>query len=122
MAKSIADNITDTFQNIFLAGVGALSIGGEKAKEIIDDLVERGQMTVDQGRKMNEELKHKAEQGATKIREDSIRAYVASLTPEERKEFAEQMAKIAQEMEEKDSSDEVVVEAEEVADSNGKDE
>ena len=32
MANNIANNLTETFQNIFLAGVGALSIGGEKAK------------------------------------------------------------------------------------------
>lgn len=115
MANNIANNLTETFQNIFLAGVGALSIGGEKAKAVIDDLVERGQVTVDQGRKINEELKHKAEEGAGKLREESIRAYVRSLSPEERVAFAEQMAQIAREMEQ-DGNDDVVVEAEEVAD------
>ena len=115
MTNNVASNLTETFQNIFLAGVGALSIGGEKAKAIIDDLVERGQVTVDQGRKMNEELKHKAEESVSKVREESIRAYVRSLTPEERIAFAEQMAQIAREMED-DGIDDVVVEAEEVAD------
>ena len=115
MANNVANNLTETFQNIFLAGVGALSIGGEKAKAVIDDLVERGQVTVDQGRKMNEELKHKAEESVNKVREESIRAYVRSLTPEERVAFAEQMAQIAREMGE-DGSDDVVVEAEEIAD------
>ena len=115
MANNIANNLTETFQNIFLAGVGALSIGGEKAKAVIDDLVERGQVTVDQGRTINEELKPKAEEGAGKLREESIRAYVRSLSPEERVAFAEQMAQIAREMEQ-DGNDDVVVEAEEVAD------
>ena len=77
--------------------------------------MERGQVTVDQGRKMNEELKHKAEESVSKVREESIRAYVRSLTPEERIAFAEQMAQIAREMED-DGKDDVVVEAEEVAD------
>lgn len=116
MANNIASNLGETFQNIFLAGVGALSIGGEKAKEVIDDLVERGQVTVDEGRKMNEQLKHKAAQSVNKMREESIRAYVRSLTPEERIEFAEQMAQIARDMEHaNDDVDEVVVEAEEDA-------
>ncbi len=115
MTNNVANNLTETFQNIFLAGVGALSIGGEKAKAVIDDLVERGQVTVDQGRKLNEELKHKAEDSVSKVREESIRAYVRSLTPEERIAFAEQMAQIAREMED-DGIDGVVVEAEEVAD------
>lgn len=114
MTNNVANNLAETFQNIFLAGVGALSIGGEKAKAVIDDLVERGQVTVDQGRKMNEELKHKAEESVSKVREESIRAYVRSLTPEERVAFAEQMAQIAREMGE-DDNDDVVVEAEEVA-------
>ena len=114
MTNNVANNLTETFQNIFLAGVGALSIGGEKAKAVIDDLVERGQVTVDQGRKLNEELKHKAEDSVSKVREESIRA-VRSLTPEERIAFAEQMAQIAREMED-DGIDDVVVEAEEVAD------
>ena len=106
MTNNVANNLTETFQNIFLAGVGALSIGGEKAKAVIDDLVERGQVTVDQGRKLNEELKHKAEDSVSKVRE---------LTPEERIAFAEQMAQIARERED-DGIDDVVVEAEEVAD------
>ena len=110
MTNNVANNLTETFQNIFLAGVGALSIGGEKAKAVIDDLVERGQVTVDQGRKLNEELKHKAEESVSKVREESIRAYVRSLTPEERIAFAEQMAQIAREMED-DGIDDVVVEA-----------
>lgn len=120
MANNVVDNITETFQNIFLAGVGALSIGGEKAKDIVDDLVERGQVTVEQGRKINEELKHKASESKAKIREDSVRAYVKSLSPEERESFADQVAALAQELndaeeaEQVDDPDEVIIEAEEV--------
>ena len=35
MAKSIEDG----FKDIFLAGVGALAITGEKAKEVVDTLI-----------------------------------------------------------------------------------
>lgn len=118
MANNNSSNLSEAFQNIFLAGVGALSIGGEKAKEVIDGLVERGQVTVDEGLKMNEELKHKAAAGASKVREETIRAYVRSLSPEERVAFAEQMAQIAREMEQEAEDDEVVVEAETVEDEN----
>ena len=98
MANNTASNIVDTFQNIFLAGVGALSIGGDKAKEVIDELIERGQVTVDQGRKLNEELKHKASESTSKLREESIRAYVDTLSPEERANFAAQMGQLAREI------------------------
>ena len=37
MAKSIEDG----FKDIFLAGVGALAITGEKAKEVVDTLIEK---------------------------------------------------------------------------------
>lgn len=118
MANNTTSSLSETFQNIFLAGIGALSIGGEKAKEVIDGLVERGQVTVDEGLKMNEELKHKATASVNKVREESIRAYVRSLSPEERIEFAEQMAQIARDMEQEAEDDEVVVEAEEVDDAD----
>ena len=120
MANNVVDNIADTFQNIFLAGVGALSIGGEKAKEVVDDLVERGQVTVEQGRKINEELKYKADESWNKFRGDSARAYVKSLSPEERANFAEQVAVAAQELNDAEEAkqaseqDEVIIEAEEV--------
>lgn len=115
MANNIGNNIAESFQNIFLAGVGALSIGGEKAREVIDDLVQRGKVTVEEGRKMNEKLKHDAATGASKVREESIRAYVRSLSPEERIAFAEQMAEIAREMEEQsDMVDDEVIDAEDV--------
>jgi polyhydroxyalkanoate synthesis regulator phasin len=114
MANNVTDNIAESFQNIFLAGVGALSIGGEKAKVVLDDLVARGQVTVEQGRKINEELKHKAADGTSKFHEDSVRAYVKSLSPEDRSKFAESMAALAKEIDEEES-DEVVVEAEEAA-------
>lgn len=114
MAKNIADNITESFQNIFLAGVGALAIGGEKAKVIVDELVEKGQVTVEQGRKINEELKHKAAEGTSKFHEESVRAYVKSLSPEDRAAFAERMAALADEITAEEAANEVVVEAEEV--------
>lgn len=118
MADNITNNIAESFQNIFLAGVGALSIGGEKAKEVIDELVERGQVTVEQGRKLNEELKHKAAADASKMREDAVRAYIQSLSPEDRTAFAQQMAEIAREVNEQET-DEVIIEAENVAGSAG---
>ena len=58
MAKSIEDG----FKDIFLAGVGALAITGEKAKEVVDTLIEKGSITVEQGKDINQELQHKATQ------------------------------------------------------------
>ena len=106
-------NISDGFRDIFLAGVGALSIGGEKAKETLDELVQRGQISVDEGKKINEELKHKAQSATAPLRDDTIRAYVKSLTKEERAAFAERVSNIVEEANAKDAKEDVVdVEAE----------
>lgn len=49
-------------RKVFLAGVGALATGVEKSQEIVDDLVKKGEITVEQGKQLNAELKHKAAQ------------------------------------------------------------
>ena len=47
-------------KKIFLAGVGAVATTAETTKDIIDKLVEKGELTVEQGRGFNEELKRNA--------------------------------------------------------------
>ena len=47
-------------KKIFLAGVGAAATTAERTKDIIDKLVEKGELTVEQGRGFNEELKRNA--------------------------------------------------------------
>lgn len=46
------------FKNIFLAGVGATAYSMEKAAEMVDELVKKGELTVQQGKAVNDELKH----------------------------------------------------------------
>lgn len=88
-------NFGDGFKDIFMAGVGAMAITGEKTKELIDQLIEKGELTVDQGKQINSELKHKAEGVATTLRYDALEARMAAMTPEERAEFAARAAEIA---------------------------
>lgn len=51
-------NISEDLKKIFLFGVGAVAITAEKSKVLIDELVEKGDLTVQQGKILNEELKH----------------------------------------------------------------
>ncbi|WEV72578.1 hypothetical protein [Bifidobacterium sp. ESL0790] len=53
----------DGLRKVFLAGVGALATTVEKGQEIVDDLVKKGELTVEQGKSLNSELKRRA-QGA----------------------------------------------------------
>ena len=78
----------DGFKGIFLAGIGAVAIGAEKGKELVDQLVARGEMTVEQGRQINTELKHRASNLESSIRRDTIEARMSMMSPDERVEFA----------------------------------
>lgn len=50
--------ITEEMKKIILAGIGAAATTAEKSKEIVDQLVKKGELTVEQGKVLNEELKH----------------------------------------------------------------
>ena len=89
--------MSDAFKDIFLAGVGAVAIGAEKSKELIDQLIAKGELTVDQGEALNEELKHKADAAESTIQDDVLAAHMASMTAEQRKAFAEKVARYAEE-------------------------
>lgn len=47
----------DMLKKVFLAGIGTLALTYEKANEMVGTLVEKGKITVDQGKELNEELK-----------------------------------------------------------------
>ena len=48
----------DGLRKVFLAGVGALATTVEKSQEIVDALVKKGELTVEQGKALNAALKH----------------------------------------------------------------
>ena len=50
------DHLSEDFKTVLLAGIGMASITAEKAKELLTELVEKGRLTVEQGRVLNEEL------------------------------------------------------------------
>ena len=43
------EKISDSMKKILLAGIGAAATTAEKSKEILDDLVKKGELTVEQG-------------------------------------------------------------------------
>ena len=88
-------NIGDGFKNIFLAGIGAMAYTGEKGKEIIDQLVEKGEITLDQGKELNKELKRKAGETSVSLRDGALEAYMKMMTPEDREAFAAKAVELA---------------------------
>lgn len=45
------------FKNIMLAGIGAAATTYEKSAKIVDEMVAKGKLTVDEGKELSEELK-----------------------------------------------------------------
>ena len=86
--------LSDGFKDIFLAGIGAMAITGEKTKDLVDQLISKGELTVDQGKQINTELKHKAEDVAASVRYDVLEARMAAMTPKEgRRPFYPELGK-----------------------------
>lgn len=112
-------NLSDGFKDVFLAGIGAMAITGEKTKELVDQLISRGELTVDQGKQINTELRHKAEEVAATVRYDALEACMAAMTPEERAEFAAKAAEFAAKADAKAAADVEVGDASEVETADG---
>lgn len=52
------DRLGEDVKKVLLAGIGAAALTAEKSKDVIDELVKKGELTIEQGKIINEELKH----------------------------------------------------------------
>ena len=73
------EKISDSMKKILLAGIGAAATTAEKSKEI---LVKKGELTVEQGKVLNEELKHNVKQTFKKDEQDPADV-LKGMTPEQ---------------------------------------
>ena len=91
----------DGLKKLLLAGVGTVVVTAEKSREILDELVKKGELTVEQGKVLNQELKHniketikaKTSSSAEAPKED-IRDTLSKLSPEQLSELKEQILKM----------------------------
>ena len=47
----------DGLKKIILMGIGAAAMTAEKSQQIVDEMVKKGELTVEQGKELNQELK-----------------------------------------------------------------
>ena len=59
-------DLGEGIKKLLLAGIGTAAMTAEKSKEVVEQLVKKGELTVEQGKVLNEELKHNV---AEKLRE-----------------------------------------------------
>ena len=105
--------IADTIHTIFLAGVGAVAATGEKGSELFQQLVAKGEETVQQGKDVNNELLKQAKGKVSDTAESALRSYLKTLSPEERAKFVASVQKAAADAESDtaDAAQEVAAEA-----------
>ena len=52
------EQLGEGIRKLLLAGIGAAAVTKEKSETILRELVKKGELTVEQGKVLNEELKH----------------------------------------------------------------
>lgn len=83
----------------FLATVGAVAITAEKSQQVVEDLVKKGELTVQQGKSLNQELSRKAKEAAQETTDGALRAFLEALSDEDRAAYAAKVAQMAADIE-----------------------
>lgn len=81
------ERLTDGLKKILLAGIGTVAVTAEKSKEVLDEMVKRGELTVEQGKVLNQELKHNIKDTVKK----NVNVSVKPQSPEELEELLDKM-------------------------------
>lgn len=84
------EKFSDNIKKVILAGIGAVAVTAEKSKDLLDEMVEKGELTVEQGKVLNEELKHNikktVQEKMNNVKpesEESLQDMVSRLSPEQ---------------------------------------
>ena len=95
------DSFGENVKKLLLAGIGAVAVTAEKSKDLLDEMVEKGELAVDQGRVLNEELKHnikktvkeKTGAGRKETAAEELSDLLDKMTPEQLAALKEQIQK-----------------------------
>ena len=79
--------IEELFKNLAMAGIGAVAIGYEKGQKIVEELIRRGEMTVEEGKAFNEELQRRIKKEPMKAADVDVDA----MSQEERAELLKKL-------------------------------
>lgn len=84
------DKLSEDMKKIVLLGVGAAALTTKKSKELIEELVKKGELSIEQGKVLNEELKHHiqtkvsdAKDEVSRTRMNLLQDQIKRLSPEE---------------------------------------
>ena len=91
-------DLTDGLRKMFLAGVGVVATGAEKTQEVVEEFVKKGELTVEQGKTLNQELTRKAKEVVENTSDNALRMRLSAMSAEERAAYAEKVAKMTAEL------------------------
>ena len=104
----------DGLKKLLLAGVGTVAVTAEKSREVLDELVKKGELTVEQGKVLNQELKHNIKETiqtrtspSKEAPGEDIRDTLAKLSPEQLAELKEQILKMEASKTEEEKKEEI---------------
>ncbi len=107
------EKFSDNIKKVILAGIGAVAVTAEKSKDLLDEMVEKGELTVEQGKVLNEELKHNIKKTVkAKVNEvkpataEDLSELLDKMTPEQIAALKEQILKKEAESEQEGSEGE----------------
>lgn len=81
------EKLGESLKKLLLIGIGTAAVTAEKSKEVLDDLVKKGELTVEQGKVLNKELKHNIKETL----KDNVNVSVKASTPKELQTLLEKM-------------------------------
>ena len=84
-------NLESDLKKVLLAGIGALATTVEKSKDIVDELVKKGEITVEQGKELKHDIQEQKE-------EKESAACAADVTEKLEHLNAEDLAKIKEKL------------------------
>jgi polyhydroxyalkanoate synthesis regulator phasin len=87
----------DVMRKAMLAGIGALTLSEQKARVIINDLVEQGRMSSEEGEKLARELMEKADLSRRELEEkvgEYARELMAKVDFVKRSEYEELLCRV----------------------------
>ena len=105
-------SLGDGVKKVLLAGIGTVAVTAEKSKEVLDKMAERGEAAVEQGKVLNQELRHNIK----KTVKENVNVSVKTSSPEELDELLdkmtpEQMALLKQRIDEMEKKQEEILNA-----------
>lgn len=94
--------LSEEMKKIVLAGIGAVASTAECSQQLVEKLVKKGELTVEQGKVLNEELRHNikdvfstdSKTSSTAETESDLLEKARQLNPEQRAELQRKLAEM----------------------------